>query len=424
MNPSRYFKFFIILNTSALVFASILLILSNYISYNDQIQHELVVLSKSHKESILKENFRDVVSSLDIEDDKYFLKIMKEARQVFQNGNIELLTNGHCEKLNIFQFQIEYCRESVSLGRTASIFLITTALILAFGVVIFSKINKSLKEAFQTFFDVIRVQQSSQKSLQEYWNSILLMAEEFRKNQERLIILERQKAFSELTTKVAHDIRSPLVALSLIKEKIDKNSDVHEILDATISRIHSIADDVLKNRKEGIHHDKIDFNKHEVSSLLCITATLDMMLDEIFKEKKMIYPELQLKKIKNNSAEQSFFSQVKIIAKPEDVGRIFSNLIDNSEQALHSSLNEERIITYEMLCDENHFAIRVKDNGPGIEPSILKQLGSKELTTKPDGNGIALAYAKKLLRSWNGDLTIESEKDKFTTVTISLARTV
>jgi signal transduction histidine kinase len=52
--------------------------------------------------------------------------------------------------------------------------------------------------------------------------------------------------------------------------------------------------------------------------------------------------------------------------------------------------------------------LTVEDQGMGIPPELRKKIFLPYFTTKPEGNGIGLAMANKVVRLHGGDLAVES----------------
>jgi signal transduction histidine kinase len=59
--------------------------------------------------------------------------------------------------------------------------------------------------------------------------------------------------------------------------------------------------------------------------------------------------------------------------------------------------------------------ISVSDSGSGIDPHILGRLFEPFATTKPNGNGLGLAMARKIVELHEGRLTFESQPGRGTT---------
>jgi two-component system response regulator PhcR len=64
--------------------------------------------------------------------------------------------------------------------------------------------------------------------------------------------------------------------------------------------------------------------------------------------------------------------------------------------------------------------IRFADNGPGIEPALLPRLSRERLSTRAGqgGNGMGLVFARRVMESLGGRLTIESAPGSGTTVSL------
>lgn len=72
------------------------------------------------------------------------------------------------------------------------------------------------------------------------------------------------------------------------------------------------------------------------------------------------------------------------------------------------------------VADGDYLAIAVTDNGCGIPDSFLVRMFEPYFTTKEDGNGIGLAASRRTVRSWGGDIGIDTEEGRGTTMTVYL----
>jgi signal transduction histidine kinase len=64
--------------------------------------------------------------------------------------------------------------------------------------------------------------------------------------------------------------------------------------------------------------------------------------------------------------------------------------------------------------------LKVRDEGVGMAPDVLKRVGTPWFTTRKEGTGLGLANCQRLVGSAGGRLRIESEQGVGTTVTILL----
>ncbi|MFT5617755.1 MAG: signal transduction histidine kinase [Arenicella sp.] len=75
-----------------------------------------------------------------------------------------------------------------------------------------------------------------------------------------------------------------------------------------------------------------------------------------------------------------------------------------------------------MWTDSNHYFIRIKDSGMGIEPAVKSQIFEPFFTTKEvgKGTGLGLSIVHGIIKKHNGEIQVESEIGEGTSFTISL----
>jgi C4-dicarboxylate-specific signal transduction histidine kinase len=89
--------------------------------------------------------------------------------------------------------------------------------------------------------------------------------------------------------------------------------------------------------------------------------------------------------------------------------RVLFNLAANSLDTLESSpfphhiqLSVRVLPTY----DGPRVSVRLRDNGPGFDPSVTHLMGPNFSSLAPDGNSLAMLLADNLCRQWGGELRI------------------
>jgi signal transduction histidine kinase len=89
--------------------------------------------------------------------------------------------------------------------------------------------------------------------------------------------------------------------------------------------------------------------------------------------------------------------------------QILLNLLRNAKDAVKASGNQERKIRIQMLrVNDERVAIRVADNGIGIEPASLVRIFSHGFTTKRDGHGFGLHSGALAAKQLGGSLSVDS----------------
>ena len=100
--------------------------------------------------------------------------------------------------------------------------------------------------------------------------------------------------------------------------------------------------------------------------------------------------------------------------------RILSNILSNSLKFTEHGGVE---LSAQMTRDE--YVIKIKDTGCGISKPILTALNSNDYSRKKenellDGEGSGLKFSIEMIKHLGGDLKIQSNKDEYTSVMISL----
>ena len=219
--------------------------------------------------------------------------------------------------------------------------------------------------------------------------------------------LEEKKRLSEmsdLSARVAHDIRSPLSALNLIVPHLSELDDsIAKIaLDAT-KRIDSIASSLLDVRRElvtPLHQQGVTED----------TADLNQAVRSIVHEKHIEYADrkgLSILCLLGPNCVARLLS--------DDFKRVVSNLINNSIEA---NASEVHVVTV-FDKDSSRFLLRIVDDGSGIDEAIRTDPGSGK-STKLQGSGLGLRQAKEFAESNGGSIEFEARAEGGTVVSVSL----
>jgi sensor histidine kinase regulating citrate/malate metabolism len=89
--------------------------------------------------------------------------------------------------------------------------------------------------------------------------------------------------------------------------------------------------------------------------------------------------------------------------------RVLSNLIDNAMDALEGRPDPRLWIT--LGEDVKSYSFEVKNNGPAIPEKNLASIFDAGFSVKGEGRGMGLYIARETMRSADGDLTVESDKE-------------
>ncbi|MFN3454299.1 MAG: sensor histidine kinase [Pseudobdellovibrio sp.] len=243
----------------------------------------------------------------------------------------------------------------------------------------------------------------------------------------------RNQTLLTVAQQVAHDIRSPLSALSMI---IGTLSDVSEekrlIIRTATQRINDIANDLLLKSKTQANsrqndtstHDKQNLNQSlNVSNEEALNIKLwflPTLVDELVSEKRFQYMKhSELNIDVDLSQSVGVFSLV----DERELKRVLSNLINNAVEALSEYNGCINVGLIKLNCEQVELFIH--DNGKGIPKHLMSKLGKERLSngkeiSSQSGNGLGLYHAKKTIEKMNGKFEIHSIEGKGTTIKMIL----
>ncbi len=232
-----------------------------------------------------------------------------------------------------------------------------------------------------------------------------------------LIAAQRASAWQEVARRMAHEIKNPLTPIQLSAERIAKRF---------ANTGHADGDGGRRIDDKGPLGDVVN---ESTSTILREVTSLKTMVDEFSRFARL--PDTKLEAGDLNSvieqAKTAFdgrFTRLvidlelgdslpEILVDPEQMKRIFVNLIENSVEAFDGDAEDPRI-----LVTTRHDAARdlvvaeVSDNGKGIAPADLQKLFQPYFSTKGRGTGLGLAIVNRIITEHNGKIKVVANQPK------------
>ena len=223
-----------------------------------------------------------------------------------------------------------------------------------------------------------------------------------KKSQERLIRSESLAAIGQLVAGVAHELNNPIsAAMSLIqstqaefethinpnKETIKK--DMVYILKA-LGRARKIVSSLLcLSRQTESYTEFVDVNAVAQDALRVLDGPIKQGKIQIVKNFQCPIPSIQ-----GNFAH---------------LGQVAINIIQNAYQSMNGQPGSVMLST-RYLSDVNQVVFSCRDCGPGINPSIQKDIFKPFFTTKPvgRGTGLGLYISHEIVRRHHGRIAQEN----------------
>ena len=268
---------------------------------------------------------------------------------------------------------------------------------------------------------------------------------DLRKAQEQIVMREKLAALGELTAGVAHEIKNPLnfvknfsessnELLDELKEVLEENAD--KISEDDQNYIKEISDDLNANLDRILSHG--DRANRIVQDMLMMgretgeerPTDINALLDEharlAYHSARATDPNFQL------HIEQELGPDVgEIVVKPQDVGRVFLNIVGNAcdatdekRRALHESGDKSYMPTLSLSTNrgDEYIEVHIRDNGDGIPPDVAEKIFNPFFTTKPTdrGTGLGLAITNDIVRQHGGSIEVNSQPGEFTEMIVRL----
>ncbi len=214
-----------------------------------------------------------------------------------------------------------------------------------------------------------------------------------------------KQAKYDVALQMAHDIRSPALALRTLIDLTDNlKEESKQLIRSVTYRISQISEDLLKEYRPSSEQDK----------LYDTCRTIGEIVKDVFNEKKLAAHNEKISFSLSIDA-NSYHTISKI--PEEEIARILDNLINNSIESIR--LNGAIELTLGVEID--YIKINIKDTGDGIPSEILPYIFDKGFSfNKEKGNGLGLAYVKDLIERYNGVLNLESSWEVGTTIQIGI----
>ena len=216
---------------------------------------------------------------------------------------------------------------------------------------------------------------------------------------ETIAELQSSKALSVLATRVAHNIRSPLAALSVaVKSGHHSTVESGDLIRSAITRIREIADELLTHHRSG--------STPSTNGFTFVSSTLKLLTKSSAASTGI--------DVHMHCGPESAST---CIAMPRsEFSQVISNLLQNALEATPKQRPGPAVI---LRTTTNACVIKITDNGRGIPPAVLQAIETKGGSYgKPSGNGIGLTYARETVLRYGGTLEIESQVGFGTTVTV------
>ena len=245
-----------------------------------------------------------------------------------------------------------------------------------------------------------------------------LVREEVSKRVDASVHRERQvlegrhsRSVEDLSASIAHEIRNPITAAKSLVQQMEEdptsqdNPEYARVALGELQRVEKSISHLLRFARE----EELRMQPVQMADVL--DSALETFKDRAARSGVEI--------------NRQFDCEGSMHGDPEKLRRVFINLVGNAIDALGEAEVDKPAV--EVSMGENlagsEVWVRVRDNGPGIDPEIEQRIFNPFFTAKEGGTGLGLAITKKLVDAHGGSIEVQSESGHGTEFVLTFPKT-
>jgi C4-dicarboxylate-specific signal transduction histidine kinase len=238
--------------------------------------------------------------------------------------------------------------------------------------------------------------------------------EQLKETESQLVQTEKLASLGRMSAGIIHEINNPLnfatTGLYTLRNKgkylaAEQQADYAEVLkdvEEGIKRVKTIVSDL----RMFTHPETESRDQVEVAEV--IGSALRFLANE-WKDRVEI--------------EQTLDPHLTVWANKNKLIHVFTNLLQNSLDALKTKEfkdGEKPKITIEGSINNGRSILRVRDNGPGIDPQHLDKIFDPFFTTKDvgAGMGLGLSICYRIIQECDGRISVKTEAGRYCEFTL------
>jgi signal transduction histidine kinase len=217
--------------------------------------------------------------------------------------------------------------------------------------------------------------------------------------QNRLMRSKKLSDLGELASKMAHELRTPLVSIGgfangLLKRHSPESADYEElkIIVDEVLRLEAIIRNVLAYVSPG-------FPRTQPTDLRELSDKVLRLMQGVFEARRI------------EVSTQYFNAVPRVSVDPEQIQLVLTAIINNAME----SMPDGGRLTLAIQNGQGFIRLSIADTGAGIREEDLEKVFDAFFTTKSLGSGLGLNIASQIIANHNGSIYAESQVGKGST---------
>ena len=224
----------------------------------------------------------------------------------------------------------------------------------------------------------------------------------------------RVLAWGEMARQVAHEIKNPLTPIKLAVQHLkrayyDGKTNYPEVLDRNVEQILLEIDRLSEIARA--------FSRYGAPT----TAAGPLELVDVGQ---VVHEALTLYRASDPQVDYRENVETNVpraLARAGELKEVLLNLVENAHAAIDGAGGRIEVAA---RSSHEHIEIVVSDDGPGIPADFLPRVFDPHFSTRTTGTGLGLAIVRRLVESWGGTVTAESQVGVGTSIVVMLRKAV
>lgn len=209
------------------------------------------------------------------------------------------------------------------------------------------------------------------------------------------------EVFSRLSAFMVHDLKNIAAELELVSRNAKKHTGNPEFIEDAFSTVENASGDISRLLEQLRNKRSRDENK--------VRVDLAALVEEVVASRQHQLPPPECRVLSQDNS---------VTLEKGRLRNVLVHLLDNAQQATED--DGEILVT--LSASDNIHSIEIKDSGHGMDEGFIRERLFKAFdTTKGNaGMGIGMFESREFIRQLGGDISVQSEPEKGSIITLSI----